>query len=160
MAYVFCNQCGHRNPPESSFCSSCGAVLDHIDDHTVVIGKVDPLLDAVGPADDVVVRLGDLPQGNGDPSLIIEDLHEIIEKLRFVHGIQKITGHLVIDASYFGKKSLSIADGFEGEERRGAAGVPADDDVTAWIEERARPRLEGRDHAPHCLVEQQLVLAE
>jgi pSer/pThr/pTyr-binding forkhead associated (FHA) protein len=24
---VFCNQCGHRNPPGSKFCSSCGAAL-------------------------------------------------------------------------------------------------------------------------------------
>ena len=32
MAYVFCNQCGHRNPPESSFCSSCGGVLDNVAD--------------------------------------------------------------------------------------------------------------------------------
>jgi pSer/pThr/pTyr-binding forkhead associated (FHA) protein len=25
---VFCNQCGHRNPPGSNFCSSCGAALN------------------------------------------------------------------------------------------------------------------------------------
>jgi hypothetical protein len=25
---VFCNQCGHRNPPGSNFCSSCGEVLE------------------------------------------------------------------------------------------------------------------------------------
>jgi pSer/pThr/pTyr-binding forkhead associated (FHA) protein len=25
---MFCNQCGHRNPPGSNFCSSCGAVLE------------------------------------------------------------------------------------------------------------------------------------
>lgn len=61
MAYVFCNQCGHRNPPESSFCSSCGTVLDRLDDHTVTLSKVDPLQDAPGTADDVVVNLGDLP---------------------------------------------------------------------------------------------------
>jgi hypothetical protein len=61
MAYVFCNQCGHRNPPESSFCSSCGSVVDRLDDHTVTLAKVDPLLDAPGPADDVVVRMGELP---------------------------------------------------------------------------------------------------
>jgi FHA domain/zinc-ribbon domain len=24
---VFCNNCGHRNPSDSNFCSSCGAVL-------------------------------------------------------------------------------------------------------------------------------------
>lgn len=61
MAYVYCNQCGHRNPPESGFCSSCGAVLDHIGDHTITLAKVDPLLDAPGAADDVVVNLSDLP---------------------------------------------------------------------------------------------------
>ena len=26
---VFCNQCGHRNPPGSNFCSSCGGALEH-----------------------------------------------------------------------------------------------------------------------------------
>jgi pSer/pThr/pTyr-binding forkhead associated (FHA) protein len=63
MAYVFCNQCGHRNPPESGFCSSCGSVLDRIDDHTITLAKVDPLQDAVGPDDDVVVSVGDLAVG-------------------------------------------------------------------------------------------------
>ncbi|MEQ1872320.1 MAG: FHA domain-containing protein [Ilumatobacteraceae bacterium] len=60
MAYVFCNHCGHRNPPESGFCSSCGGVLDHIDDHTITIAKVDPLQDAPGPDDDIVVNLREL----------------------------------------------------------------------------------------------------
>jgi pSer/pThr/pTyr-binding forkhead associated (FHA) protein len=36
-------------------------VLDHLDDHTVTLSKVDPLLEAQGPEDDVVVRLGELP---------------------------------------------------------------------------------------------------
>jgi pSer/pThr/pTyr-binding forkhead associated (FHA) protein len=63
MAYVFCNQCGHRNPPESGFCSSCGSILDRIDDHTITLAKVDPLQDAVGPDDDVVVSVGDLAVG-------------------------------------------------------------------------------------------------
>lgn len=60
MAYVFCNQCGHRNPPGAAFCSSCGSVLDRLADRTIVLSKVDPLLDAPGPADDVTVNLGDL----------------------------------------------------------------------------------------------------
>ena len=29
MDGVFCNQCGHRNPPGSNFCSSCGGALEH-----------------------------------------------------------------------------------------------------------------------------------
>jgi len=61
MAYVFCNQCGHRNPPEAAFCSSCGGVLDRLSDHTITLAKTDPLLDAPGPQDDIVVNLGDLP---------------------------------------------------------------------------------------------------
>ena len=63
MAYVFCNQCGHRNPPESGFCSSCGSVLDRIADHTITLAKVDPLQDAPGADDDVVVSVGDLDDG-------------------------------------------------------------------------------------------------
>ena len=63
MAYVFCNQCGHRNPPEAGFCSSCGSVLDRIADHTITLAKVDPLQDATGVEDDVVVSVGDLDEG-------------------------------------------------------------------------------------------------
>lgn len=59
-SYVFCNRCGHRNPPASSFCSSCGTVLDTTEDRTIVIAKVDPLMDAPGTEDDVIVDLGDL----------------------------------------------------------------------------------------------------
>ena len=61
MAYVFCNHCGHRNPPDSAFCSSCGSALDLKADRTVTIAAVDPLQDAPGPDDDVVVPMGDLP---------------------------------------------------------------------------------------------------
>ena len=53
--YVFCNQCGHRNPPTSSFCSSCGEPLDSLDDRTITLTAVDPLQDAPGPDDDIVV---------------------------------------------------------------------------------------------------------
>ncbi len=61
MAYVFCNQCGYRNPPEAAFCSSCGGVLDRLGDHTITLAKMDPLLDAPGPDDDIIVDLGKLP---------------------------------------------------------------------------------------------------
>jgi len=61
VAYVYCNKCGHRNPPESLFCSACGTALDTLSDHTITLSKVDPLQDAVGAGDDVQVDLGDLP---------------------------------------------------------------------------------------------------
>ena len=63
MAYVFCNRCGHRNPPDSSFCSSCGSALDVKGDRTVTLTAVDPLQDAPGADDDVVVQMSDLPVG-------------------------------------------------------------------------------------------------
>ena len=64
MAYVFCNKCGHRNPPTSGFCSSCGSVLDNIDDRTVTLINVDPLQESPTAEDDIVVHMADLPSGN------------------------------------------------------------------------------------------------
>lgn len=61
---VFCNQCGHRNPPSSTFCSSCGSPLDSLDDRTITLAAVDPLQEAPG-ADDVVVNMGELPSELG-----------------------------------------------------------------------------------------------
>jgi hypothetical protein len=61
VAYVFCNHCGHRNPPDSSFCSSCGSPLDLQGDRTITLAPVDPLQDAPGTDDDVVVSMSELP---------------------------------------------------------------------------------------------------
>ena len=59
--------------------------------------------------------------GGGDPSLVIEDLREVIEKIRYVHGIKKIQGDLIFDVSYFGVPSLKMAEGFEGDNGRSFA---------------------------------------
>lgn len=69
MSYVFCNRCGHRNPPVSFFCSACGTVLDRIEEHTITLSKVDPLLDAPGTEDDVTVHLDDIEKGR--PLLVV-----------------------------------------------------------------------------------------
>lgn len=69
MSYVYCNRCGHRNPPVSFFCSACGTVLDRIEEHTITLAKVDPLLDAPGVDDDVTVNLDDIEEGR--PLLVI-----------------------------------------------------------------------------------------
>jgi len=63
MSYVFCNQCGHRNPPVSAFCSACGTVLDIVSDHTITLAKTDSLQDAPGPEDDVQVSLTSISRG-------------------------------------------------------------------------------------------------
>ncbi len=44
-------------------------MLDRLSDRTITLSKVDPLLDAPGPADDVVVSLGELPSGSA--SLVV-----------------------------------------------------------------------------------------
>jgi len=64
LADVFCNQCGHRNPAGSNFCSSCGAPLDPSrDDRTITFHPADPATDT--PAEDVEVEVGDVPPGLG-----------------------------------------------------------------------------------------------
>jgi pSer/pThr/pTyr-binding forkhead associated (FHA) protein len=65
MSYIHCNQCGHRNPPESNFCSSCGSPLDVLDDRTITLTAVDPLQDAPGTDDDVIVPVGEIAKGSG-----------------------------------------------------------------------------------------------
>lgn len=66
VSFLFCNQCGHRNPPASNFCSSCGAPLDvSRDDRTITFRPLDPGQDAPGPDDDVIVNLADLPADTG-----------------------------------------------------------------------------------------------
>ena len=63
---MYCNQCGHRNPEDSNFCSSCGAVLEHpagTDQATVTLAPVEG---AGGASDEeVVVNLGELPPDTG-----------------------------------------------------------------------------------------------
>jgi hypothetical protein len=65
LSGVFCNQCGHRNPPGSNFCSSCGAALNLAsgDDTTATIvfspGEEREL------EEELSVSLDELPEGAG-----------------------------------------------------------------------------------------------
>lgn len=59
---VFCNQCGHRNPPGSNFCSSCGAPLASLrEDPTTVTF----FPEAVDSADELSVEVDEAPVGIG-----------------------------------------------------------------------------------------------
>ncbi len=60
---MFCNQCGHRNPAGSNFCSSCGAPLEPRGDERTITFHPDNPPEA--PDEDVTVTLDDLPAGTG-----------------------------------------------------------------------------------------------
>jgi pSer/pThr/pTyr-binding forkhead associated (FHA) protein len=63
VASIYCNRCGHRNPENSNFCSSCGAVLEHPDpDRTISTITFTPV-EASGEVGDeeVTVSVGDVP---------------------------------------------------------------------------------------------------
>ena len=68
MTSIFCNRCGHRNPEGSSFCSSCGAVLERLSgsDPAVTTITLSPV-EAAGEVGDeeVTVAVGDVPPGAG-----------------------------------------------------------------------------------------------
>ncbi len=62
---------------------------------------------------------GDLViSGNGDPSLVTEQLREVIEKIRVLYGIKTIQGDLIFDVAYLNSEGLTMADGFEGDAGR------------------------------------------
>jgi hypothetical protein len=62
LTTVFCNQCGHRNPPGATFCSSCGAVLEPTpgEDTTVTFTPVEAAGDVA--EDELTVTLPELPE--------------------------------------------------------------------------------------------------
>lgn len=60
MADVFCNTCGHRNPGNANFCSSCGAQLDVAgEEHTITLMPID----VDGTDEDLTVGIEELPEG-------------------------------------------------------------------------------------------------
>jgi hypothetical protein len=63
VADVFCNNCGHRNPPASNFCSSCGRVLEHAGEEPTTI-TFQPI-DAGDPSEEQSVVLPELADGSG-----------------------------------------------------------------------------------------------
>jgi pSer/pThr/pTyr-binding forkhead associated (FHA) protein len=61
---VFCNNCGHRNPSGSNFCSSCGAPLEHGGDDTTITLVPVEAAGEVGD-DEITVGMDGLPEGTG-----------------------------------------------------------------------------------------------
>jgi len=63
---VYCNQCGHRNPAGSNFCSSCGAVLEHASEDEATTITFHPVESAGEVAEDeITVSIDEVPEGLG-----------------------------------------------------------------------------------------------
>jgi uncharacterized OB-fold protein len=60
---VFCNQCGHRNPPGSNFCSSCGAALNLTEIEDTTMTHVVTPAEERERDEDLTVSLDELPGG-------------------------------------------------------------------------------------------------
>ncbi|MGH9183234.1 MAG: FHA domain-containing protein [Acidimicrobiales bacterium] len=62
MGAIFCNQCGHQNPDNANFCSSCGAALDvGGGEHTINLAPIEP--ETGPPSGEVSIGVDDLPEG-------------------------------------------------------------------------------------------------
>lgn len=59
---MFCNNCGHRNPPDANFCSSCGSALAHAagGETTVTLAPVEGVDSG---EEELAVPLGEVPAG-------------------------------------------------------------------------------------------------
>jgi len=60
VSEVFCNNCGHRNPLGSNFCSSCGETLDRGPDES---STVTFQIDSVPGSEELAVDLDDMSSG-------------------------------------------------------------------------------------------------
>jgi hypothetical protein len=58
---VICARCGHSNPPDARFCSSCGASLEEADENTQTLHAVE----AADVEDELAKYLEGLPTGVG-----------------------------------------------------------------------------------------------
>ncbi len=62
---MFCNQCGHRNPPGSNFCSSCGHPLEHPEGEDTTITFLPNESTGELAAEEVSVDLEEVPADAG-----------------------------------------------------------------------------------------------
>ena len=86
MSGVFCNNCGHRNPADANFCSSCGSPLQPGSDTTVTFVPEE------GEGEgDVNVAVGELAAGSG--VLIVKRGPDVGAKYVLDHDVIRVGRH-------------------------------------------------------------------
>jgi hypothetical protein len=116
VADVFCNQCGHRNPPGSNFCSSCGAPLPHGGEDTTITFLP---LESTGEAsveDELTVTLDELPGSIG--MLVVKRGPNAGSKFVLDHDVTKAGRHpdsdIFLDDITVSRRHVEIVHGDDG----------------------------------------------
>jgi pSer/pThr/pTyr-binding forkhead associated (FHA) protein len=116
---VYCNQCGHRNPVGSNFCSSCGAVLEHSGEDEATTITFLPV-ESSGEVNDeeVTVTIDEVPEGLG--VLVVKRGPNTVSR-RHAEFIKGPTGYRVRDVgslngTYLNRERIEEADLKHGDE--------------------------------------------
>src|SRR6478735_936966 len=91
MSYTYCNQSGYRNPPDRNFCSSWGRALDMLDHRTTTLSAIEPLQEAPGTSDDIVIPLGELSKAR--PVLIVRSGPQAGERFTLDSDVTRLGRH-------------------------------------------------------------------
>jgi hypothetical protein len=114
VSIVYCNNCGHGNPPDSNFCSSCGVILGKPggssppagqpsagDERTITFHPADPGLESSLESEDVAVPVHLDPAFGASGVLVVRNGPEAGLRVPLVKRITRAGRHpaseLVLD---------------------------------------------------------------
>ncbi|MGH9297740.1 MAG: FHA domain-containing protein, partial [Acidimicrobiales bacterium] len=86
---MFCNNCGHKNPPDANFCSSCGNPLTAGPDATVSFVPDDAA--GEGLEEEMTVPLADIKAGTG--VLVVKRGPDVGTKYLLDHEVTRVGRH-------------------------------------------------------------------
>ncbi len=89
LGTVFCNNCGHRNPPDANFCSSCGNPLAPGPDTTVSFVPPEP--SGEQGEEEMSVAVAELAEGTG--VLVVKRGPDVGAKYVLDHEVTHVGRH-------------------------------------------------------------------
>ena len=111
---MYCNQCGHRNPPGANFCSSCGAALGPQSDDTTITFM--PVEGGGEAEDELTVTLDELPGNIG--MLVVKRGPNAGSKFVLDHDVTRAGRHpesdIFLDDITVSRRHVEIVHGDDG----------------------------------------------
>jgi hypothetical protein len=89
LLFVFCNNCGHRNPVDANFCSSCGTPLAPGPDTTVTFVPQEP--SGEQSEEEINVAVSELADGTG--VLVVKRGPDVGAKYVLDHEVTHVGRH-------------------------------------------------------------------